>query len=156
MPIKHGLGYILGDEGSGSWFGRRLLAAHIYGILPEELERSFREKYQTGKEQAIHAVYHGKDPNVYLASFAPFLSEHRSHPMIQKLVLQGMTEFFETNVKSYPQCYSHPVHFVGSIAWNFRDTLKHIAREAGIQTGNIIQKPVHGLAQYFINGGKMP
>ena len=44
------LGYILGDEGSGSYFGKRILADYIYERLPKELQKDFRGRYQLTKE----------------------------------------------------------------------------------------------------------
>jgi hypothetical protein len=72
------------------------------------------------------------------------------------MVHKGMRDFFETNVMSYVESKSVPVHFVGSIAHYFRDVLQDVATEFNVTTGNIIQKPVSGLAQYFLSGGKMP
>ena len=96
------------------------------------------------------------NPNVFLASFATFLSENSDHPFIQEMIYNGMLEFFKTNVLSYPESKSVPVHFVGSIAWFFRDILNRVAKEKNIQIGTIIRKPVTGLADYFLKGGKMP
>lgn len=153
---RHGLGYVIGDEGSGSFYGKKLLAWYLYKILPPELDKAFDEKYHLDKETIIKKVYKDPDPNVFLASFATFLSDHKEHWFIKNLVYKGMTEFFETNVLSYPESKQVPVHFVGSVAWHFRDILNDVAAEKNIKTGNIIQKPVSGLADYFLKGGKMP
>ncbi len=155
-PIHHGLGYILGDEGSGSYFGRKLLAWYIYGILPPELAERFRDAYHPDKEQVVKQIYQEKNPNVFLASFAPFLTENRAHPFITELIETGIAEYFKTNVLSYPQSMELPVHAVGSIAWHFRDVFEATAWLHGIKTGTIIHKPVTGLAEYFLSGGKMP
>lgn len=153
---RHGLGYVIGDEGSGSYYGKKLLAWFLYKILPPELEKAFADKYKLDKETIIKKVYKEPDPNVYLASFAKFLSDNKDHPFIQDMVYTGMQEFFKTNVLSYPESKKVPVHFVGSIAWHFREVLGKVATEKNVQLGNVIQKPVSGLAAYFLNGGKMP
>jgi len=153
---RHGLGYVIGDEGSGSYYGKKLLSWFIYKILPSDLEEQFRIKYPLSKEDIIRKVYKEPDPNVFLASFAKFLSDHSSHPFITDLVHKGMTEFFETNILSYQEYKKVPVHFVGSIAWHFKDILNKVAKEKKVTTGNIIQKPISGLADYFLSGGQMP
>ena len=155
-PVRHGLGYILGDEGSGSYFGKKLLSAFTYKILPADLQLAFGKKYQLSKEDVIDRVYRKPSPNVWMASHAPFLSEHISHPYIKELIRKGFTEFFETNVRSYSESSSLPVHFTGSIAWTFRDILAEVASAYKVKLGNVIHKPVNGLADYFFNGGKMP
>ncbi len=153
---RHGLGYVIGDEGSGSYYGKKLLSWFLYKILPSDLDEDFKKEYGLDKETIIRKVYHEPDPNVFLASFATFLSKHSDHPFIREMVYDGMNEFFKTNVLSYKESKEVPVHFVGSIAWYFRDTLNKVAEENGITIGNIIRKPVTGLAAYFLNGGKMP
>ncbi len=155
-PVRHGLGYVLGDEGSGSYFGKKLLAYYIYRIMPSELENAFRLKYKLEKEEIISKVYQEPNANVFLASFATFLSDHNSHPYIQALVRSGIHEFFVTNVLSYPECKSTPVHFVGSIAHYFRNIIEDVALQFGIEVGTVARKPVNALADYFLSGGKMP
>jgi glucosamine kinase len=153
---RHGLGYIIGDEGSGSYYGKKLLAWYLYKILPPDLDKAFSMAYNLDKESIIKKVYQEANPNVFLASFATFLSQHSEHPFIQELIYNGMSEFFKTNVLSYEESKKVPVHFVGSIAWFFRTILLRVAEEREIQVGNIIRKPVTGLADYFLKGGRMP
>ena len=153
---RHGLGYIIGDEGSGSYYGKKLLAWYLYKILPADLDKTFKEAYNLDKEAIVKKVYKEANPNVFLASFATFLSQNSDHPFIQDMIYNGMSEFFNTNVLSYEESKTVPVHFVGSIAWYFRDVLLKVADEKQIMVGNIIRKPVTGLADYFLKGGKMP
>ena len=40
------LGYFLGDEGSGSWLGKKLLRDQLRGYLPAELEEKFKRILQ--------------------------------------------------------------------------------------------------------------
>jgi hypothetical protein len=43
-----------------------------------------------------------------------------------------------------------PIHFVGSVAYYFQDALKRACEERGYRVGNIIKKPIDGLAQYHV------
>lgn len=151
LPVVHGLGYILGDEASGSYFGRKLLAYSIYKVLPADLEKAFKEKYNLSKEDAIRKTYNEPDPNVFLASFAKFLSDHKEHSYIQNMIYKGFTEFFETNIAAYPQHKNHDVNFIGSIAFHFKTILEKVAKEKGFTVGRIIVKPVEELANYYMN-----
>lgn len=153
---RHGIGYVLGDEASGSYFGKKLLAAHLYQLLPPYLEKMFNEQYGFSKDEILQRIYQQPGANVFLASFAPFLSVHSSDPFIEKMVHHGISEFFDTNVLSYPQSASFPVHFTGTIAHIFRDTIRKVAGEKNVVVGNIIQKPITGLVRYFSEGGRMP
>ncbi len=151
---KHGLGYILGDESSGSYYGKKLITSFLYGIMPDDLKKSFYAEYKMEKEIAITQVYQKPNPNVYLASFAKFLSQHKTHPFIQALIHKGITEFFETNIAAYPQYKNHPVHFIGSIAYHFKDVLIAVAAEKNFTVGKILVKPVEELEKYFLQ--KLP
>ena len=43
-----------------------------------------------------------------------------------------------------------PIHFVGSVAYHFQDALKKACADRGYCVGNIIKKPIDGLAQYHV------
>jgi N-acetylglucosamine kinase-like BadF-type ATPase len=146
----HGLGHILGDEASGSYFGKRLVAYFLYGLMPSHLSDSFFNTYGTTKEIALQKVYREPLANVYLASHAGFLSAHRGEPFIEQLIRKGLVEFVETNVQSYPQHKSIPIHFTGSIAYHFRDVLMEVLSEKKLMCGSIIQKPIIGLCEYYL------
>lgn len=147
---RHGLGFIIGDEGSGSYYGKKLISSFLYGIMPDELSRKFFDKYKMTKELMIENVYHRPNANVYLASFSPFLSENKDHPWIQQLVYKGMKEFYETNIISYPEHKTYLVHFIGSIAFYFSSILKNTAKDCGFTVGKIIVRPVEDLMKYFL------
>lgn len=148
--LNHGLGYILGDEGSGTFFGKKLLSRFLYGLMPDELEMDFFNTYQLNKEIIIENIYKKPNPNVYMASFATFMNMHRNHPWIKNLLLNGFGEFLDVNVMNIPQHQNVPVHFIGSIAFHFSDELKQAAAERNLNMGVIIKKPIEGLTNYFL------
>ena len=150
---KHGLGYILGDEGSGTFFGRQLITSFLYGTMPSELSEAFYLKYKIDKESIIKRVYREPFPNFFLASFAPFMSEYVSHPFIIELIKRGLSEFIETNIKSYPEYKKQTCHFVGSIAYHFSDILKELCEEQGIRVGKILKHPIEELSRFILNNG---
>jgi len=151
---KHGLGYILGDEGSGTYLGRKLITGFLYGTMPEALAKDFYTKYQIDKESIIKRIYQEPSPNFYLASFAPFLSENIAHPYIIELLESGFTEFIETNIKSYADYKIHTCHFVGSIAFHFSDILKRLCEEKGIKVGKILKHPIEELSLFISKNGE--
>jgi N-acetylglucosamine kinase-like BadF-type ATPase len=152
--FNHGLGYIIGDEGSGSYFGKKLLAYFLYKVLPPDIRDDFEKTYKVTKENIIENVYHKPAVNVYLASFSTFLSKHRNHPYFKNLVLKGFGEFMDVNVCNIPGYSNVPVHFVGSLAFYFSDIIKEAADMRGIEVGNIIQKPIDNLMHYFLEKDK--
>lgn len=150
---KHGLGYILGDEGSGTYFGRKLITGFLYGTMPQDLAEKFYSKYTIDKESIIKKVYQEPAPNFYLASFAPFMSENLEHPYVIDLLEKGFNEFIETNIKSYPDYKLHTCHFVGSIAFHFSSVLKRLCEEKGIKVGKILKHPIEELSLFISKNG---
>src|SRR5665213_654118 len=103
---QHGLGFVLGDEGGGTWFGKALVTDFLYGNMPEEISLKFGDEYHLDKEIVIKNVYQTPNPNSYLASFSKFLGSIRQSDYAQNLLHRGLTEFIETNIKSHPQYLS--------------------------------------------------
>src|SRR3569623_1750757 len=93
---KHGLGYILGDEGSGSWFGKALVTDFLYGIMPDDIYALFNSDYPITKESVIYDVYQKPGGNFYLAAFSKFLSKIRDNQYGQNLLARGFLEFIKT------------------------------------------------------------
>ena len=147
---NHGIGYILGDEGSGSYFGKKLITDYLYGNMPTEVSQKFNELYPIDKEVVIKNIYQKSNANSYLASFARFLSDSRDTAYTQNLLKEGFNEFIETNIRTYPDHHDYKFHFVGSIAWHFADELTAMCNQNGIQVGKIIQKPITHLLDFIL------
>jgi hypothetical protein len=144
------LGYVLGDEGSGSWLGKELLRQFLYHRLPEKTERLLKEKYGADKETIFERVYRQPHPNVYLASFAKVLSETEDKAFASELVVRGFTEFFKYHICCYPNYCTVPVHFVGSLAFIFRSELQQVAETHGVSIGKIDKSPVYKLMEFHL------
>lgn len=141
-------GFILGDEGSGAYLGKKVVQYFIYETFDEELMHRFRLKFNTSYREILQQVYKEPWPNRYLASFAPFLSENRGHFMIENIIEDGLTDFVTTHLFKYPETWTLPVHFVGSIAWHFRDMLAQVCEACELNLGKVLQSPMQGLIQY--------
>lgn len=150
---KHGLGYILGDEGSGTYFGRQLITRFLYGRMPKDLADSFYSQFELTKESVIKRTYQEPAANSFLASFAPFMSTHSDHPYIIGMLKEGFEEFADTNILSYPEYKSHECHFVGSIAYHFSDILRSVCENKGIKTGKILKHPIEELSNFIMEHG---
>ncbi|HSK12099.1 MAG TPA: hypothetical protein VK907_02735 [Phnomibacter sp.] len=141
-------GFILGDEGSGAYLGRKVLQHFIYNTFDEELMHRFNLKYKTDYRTILDHVYKQPWPNRYMAGFTTFLSENRGHYMIENILEDGLSDFFMTHLYKYTETWSSPINFVGSIAWHFRDKLQEICASFELQLGKILQAPIDGLADF--------
>jgi glucosamine kinase len=148
---QHGLGFVLGDEGAGTWFGKALVTDFLYGRMPADINEKFEAAYHLDKQTVIQNVYQASKSNTYLASFTRFISDIRQSAYAQNLLRKGLLEFIETNVKSYPEYHNYKCHFVGSIAYVFTDELKTVCKENGIHIGKIIRQPIHDLLGFILS-----
>jgi len=98
----------------------------------------------------IERVYRQPFPNRFLASLSPFLAQNIDLPEIRSLLMNAFKAFLNRNVKQYDY-QKHKVHFIGSIAYYYRDILEEAIRECGMILGNIIQSPMTGLVLYHSN-----
>ena len=138
-------GFILGDEGSGAYLGKKVVQHFIYNTFDEDLMHKFKLKFDTNYTEIVRRVYKEPLPNRYLASFAPFLSENRGHYMIENIIEDGLSDFFFTHLYKYNETWTLPIHFVGSIAFYFKDVLQELCGSFELQLGKVIKAPMDGL-----------
>ncbi len=145
------LGYFLGDEGSGSFIGKRLLRDYMRGFLPQQLHDNFVEHFGLTKEDILDTLYNKALPNRFLASFAKFVSENSQYPYCSEIVKEGFTAFFENLVSKYPDYKNYSFNCVGSVGFNFRLILAEVATQYGMKVGKIIRSPIDDLVQFHID-----
>ena len=148
------LGYILGDEGSGAYIGKRLVGDILKRQLPDDICQLFFEETHETQANIIQCVYRTPMPNRYLASLSPFCARHREHPAIHAFLLDCFEQFFRRNILPLKTQLSplitptSTVHFIGSIAYYYRDELSEAASHCGYTVGTILQTPLEGLLTY--------
>ncbi|MGE5521627.1 MAG: N-acetylglucosamine kinase [Candidatus Dadabacteria bacterium] len=145
-----GLGYVLGDEGSGAYLGKKVLQYYLYDTFDEDLRSRFDATYVTTPVEILDNVYKKPLPNRYLASFTLFLAENRGHYMVENIIEDGLNDFFFYHLCKYNEVWKYPVNFVGSVAYGFRDVIKELCSSYEFELGKIIKNPMDGLAQYHL------
>jgi N-acetylglucosamine kinase-like BadF-type ATPase len=148
MKNSPGLGYVLGDEGSGAYLGKKVIQYFLYNTFDPDLADRFRIKYNTNSDEILSAVYKKPLPNRYLASFAMFLAENRGHYMIENIIEDGFNDFFFNHIYKYRESWTTPINFTGSIAYAFKDVLQDLCSGYELQLGKVLQKPMDGLIKY--------
>ena len=143
-----GLGYVLGDEGSGAYLGKKVIQYFLYKTFDEDLMDRFNAKYATNSVDILNHVYKQPLPNRYLASFVPFLIENRGHYMIENIIEDAFNDFFFNHIYKYRESWQIPINFVGSVAFGFKDVLKEMCNAYELQLGIVIKKPMDGLIKY--------
>ncbi len=143
------LGFILGDEGSGGYIGKRLLSDYIRGYMPKEVGRLFHETYHLTGDEIIEQVYTQPMPNRFCANFTHFISKN-SHPYLENVVRQSFRDFFTNIICGYPDYAAYRLNCVGSVAYHFRDLLADVASEYHMELGDVVSYPMDRLIQYHL------
>lgn len=143
-----GLGYVLGDEGSGAYLGKKVIQHYLYGTFDEDLMLRFDKHFNTNANEILEHVYKMSQPNRYLASFAIFLAENRDHYMIENIIEDGINDFFFTHLHKYRESWLYPISFVGSVAFGFKDIIKDLCNVYELELGKIYKQPMDGLIAY--------
>lgn len=144
------LAYILGDEGSGSYFGKRLLRDYFYKRLPQEISEAFWNEFGLTDKELVKKVYNEPDANVYLASFMKFISQFKGHSHVKNWMVAGFREFISIHVKCFKNYSECEVSFIGSVAFHFSEYLEEACELEGVKLGEIIKKPIDNLVRYHL------
>ncbi|XOD67005.1 MAG: ATPase [Flavobacteriales bacterium Tduv] len=145
------LSFILGDEGSGSNLGKRIIRAYFLKKLPKYLSEYFDNQFNLTQYKLDKNVYNNPFANAYLASFSSFVVEYRNDPFIQMMIYDSLNEFILNQILVYPESKSVQLNFIGSIAHYYEDTLVSVASEYHLKIGDIIKKPIDNIVNYHIS-----
>ncbi|WP_113663182.1 BadF/BadG/BcrA/BcrD ATPase family protein [Pedobacter nanyangensis] len=147
------LGYFLGDEGSGSNIGKRLLADYMKGFMPKGLSESFFNIYGLSNEDIFDNIYNKPLPNRFCASFSKFLYDFKTvyTDYAEDVIDTAFTAFFEKLVVHYPNYNKHLLNVVGSVGYSFRDRLSVVADKFEMGVGKIIRSPIDDLVEYHLS-----
>ena len=142
------LGFLIGDEGSGSALGKNLLRRFFMKKLPQDLERAFINTYNLTIDEAIKNMYHNPRANAYLGEFNKFIAEHKNHSYFQNMVFDEMKNFLDYQVLPYKEAGEVEINFIGYIAYIYEDILRSAAAELNLTIGKVVQKPIESLVDY--------
>lgn len=145
------LGYILGDEGSGTALGKRLLKEIFKGKETQDIKDLFLKECNLSIAEILENTYRRPGANKFIASLVPFIRKHTDRPLIYNMVKEEFREFFRRNVDLYPASRRLPVSFTGSVAYHFSEILREAANEEGFTIADITDAPMQGLIVYHLS-----
>lgn len=140
------LGFILGDEGSGTYLGKRILHDYFYGLTPTEISKSVAAQLPGDRSELLTRTYQSEAPAAFLAAFSHILSAHRKNTYSQQILAESFDAFCRLILAQYTTTL--PVHFIGSIAQVFAPELGAALARHGRQLGSIVTDPIPGLLRY--------
>ena len=145
------LGYVLMDEASGNYFGKRLIRDYYYGLMPNYIVEKFEKEFVLDPDTIKQNIYREPNPNMYLASFAQFMFEFKEEKYVRRLMRKGFEKFFKFRILPYQVAKDTPIYFIGSIAFYFREILDDVAAKYDLKITDVIQRPIDNLLEYHRN-----
>jgi len=142
------LGYVMGDEGSGAYLGKILLADFLRGDMPNFIAERITKRFNLTKDDVLESVYQKEKPSKYLASFSKFIFQNIKDPYCYRLVYDALKSFFEINILKYENSGNLKIHFTGSVAFYYSNILRQVANDLGVNVVNIVESPIAGLTLY--------
>ena len=141
-------GYMLGDEGSGTYIGKQLLKKYLTGRMPSDIEAEFRDFINSlSRSEILDIVYRQPSPNKFFASLTPFALNNGRTDFINTLLGDCMDDFFE-NQRCLYDTELKDLYMVGSVASILEKELRECAAKHGFVLRKTLQKPIEGLAEY--------
>ena len=150
LENRPSLGYILGDEGSGTALGKELLRMFLYDDLEIRLKENFVKRFNLSKAQILEHIYKEPLPNRYLASFSHFIFQNIEHQQFSDMVVANFRKFFIHHILRYQHAKEWPLHVTGSVGFYFSNLLRRVAEEQGVRLGRVTETPIAGLLNYHI------
>lgn len=146
-----GLGYLLGDEGSGNWLGKTLLKDWLYGNIPSDMLQTIQKHCDYDRTQILDRVYKQANPEQFFCSFVEILIENRESDYAKELIKKGFSDFLNLYVNPLKKRYPNaPIYFVGTVAASFQDYLRQEAKKIHIPIATITKEPIYNLVAHYI------
>lgn len=144
------LGYMLGDEGSGTYLGKQLVTAFMRNELRASLSAELRKQYNLSFDKAIRRIYSEPSPNLFFSALAPFVSAHLDDSAMYRLAFESFRRFFALQKVCYNESETLPWMLSGAVAFNFREVVQAAAAEENCQVQTIVASPMELLVKYHL------
>lgn len=141
------LGYLLGDEGSGAYFGKTFLSDYLKGFAPKSICEAFAEQYRESVDEIMDKIYTKPSPEKILIHYSNFLHEHINNEYVYHLIYTGFMKFFARNISVYDYG-AYPISFVGDTACRYQEILRRVASDFGTSIREISPSVLPGLLKY--------
>ena len=142
------LGFILGDEGSGAYMGKRMLVDYVRGRVSEDACRVIAAAVPYNGDEIIDIIYTKPFPNRFCGQYGKLIHDNLSIPYFHDLAEDSFCQLFEQIISLYPDYRSYTFNCVGSVGWYFQEILKPVVRRYGMEVGTLLKTPMEGLIRY--------
>ena len=148
------LGFLIGDEASGNYFGKKILSLYFNNIMPEDLKIKFESGFESDLPIIKENIYNNNRSNVYLSKYFPFITENKNHPLIQELIHKALDSFFILHICCYGNYKNLEINFIGSVAYFLSDEINIVAKKYNCKIGGVVKNPINNLIDFHFNKTK--
>ncbi|MEM6348268.1 MAG: hypothetical protein AAF927_30590 [Bacteroidota bacterium] len=145
-----GLGYLLGDEGSGADLGKHLLKAVLEHRLPTEVRAFLQEKEAMPPEEFMRVIYQAPRPHLRLSQLAPYYQELLEIEAVRDLMRARFIFFLQASVLPLLKGADLPIDTIGSIGFYYQGVFADACSQLGLESGKAILQPVDALSTYHL------
>ena len=142
------VGWMIGDEGSGTYIGKLLITDYMRYTMPEDIRTMIEEVYHSSFEDCLNAMYSQPNPGSFFSQFSHFISKNIDKEYCYNILNKNFDDFYKYQISKYTNFMNEEVGFVGSVAYVFREQLREWACKKNINIGTILKAPMDGLIEY--------
>jgi glucosamine kinase len=144
IQIYGGFGYLIGDEGSGFYFGKLL----IHNLLNKKLsiELSLHLHSILGDEHGILEHIYGANGKKWIGELAALVGNSDE---IQTLHRENIRLFLKLHLSQIKKKYTE-ISFVGSYAFHQKDILIEELKQYNLTLRKIAQKPIEEIVDFTV------
>ena len=148
------LGFLLGDEASGNFFGKKILNYYFNNIFSNDLKLKLESEFITDLKVINQNIYNNNKANVFLAGYFPFIIKNRNHPIINDIIKIALEKFFHLHIKCFDDYKDLEINFSGSVAYFLKKEIAVFLNIKKCTLGEIIQNPIKNLVKYHFTHNK--
>ena len=145
------LGFLIGDEASGNYFGKKILNYYFNNVMPEDLKIKFEAGFENDLSIIKENIYNNNRANVYLSKYFPFITENKNHPLIKEIIHQALDSFFKLHICCYDNYKDLEINFVGSVAYFLSDEINIVAEKYNCKIEGVVKNPINNLIDFHFN-----
>jgi len=149
VNTRGGLGYLLGDEGSGMDLSRTLVKSLMEGNFPQELTIRMWNRLETDKGGMIRRIYSATRPHYHLSSLMPSFTPFLHEPAVKTLIISRFLAFLDTTICLWPDYRELPLCMVGAISHHLRDLFAEACTLREVHLEKVDPSPIEGLVAYY-------
>jgi N-acetylglucosamine kinase-like BadF-type ATPase len=146
---KVSLGYVMGDEGGGAYFGKRLLQDFVNGTMPKTESDIFTAHFPGEPTELISAFYSSSKASAHLGQYAkvlPLFDEESAYK--KRLLHSGFDAYNELFINPLRNTDSNKIGFVGTVATIYSKELKDLIENQKLEWVGVCQNPIKALLEW--------